>query len=89
MSKRKPKYNKRLNEAILSVVENQIRDGEPPETRQTYERLVEAGYTDKETRDLIGCVVSSEIFDILEEKKPYDHNRFVSALKRLPIMPWE
>ena len=85
----KPKHNKRLNEAILSVVENQIRDGDPPETRQTFERLLEAGYTDKEARDLIGCVVSSEIFDILKDHKPYDHNRYVAALHRLPTLPWE
>ena len=89
MVKGKPKYNKRLNSAILEVVENQIRDGDPPETQQTYARLISAGYSDKEARDLIGCVVSSEIFDILKNQKPYDRNRFVAALKRLQALPWE
>ena len=89
MVKGKPKYNKRLNSAVLEVVENQIRDGDPPETQQTYARLISAGFSDKETRDLIGCVVSSEIFDILKNQKPYDRNRFVAALKRLPALPWE
>lgn len=89
MAKNKPEYNKQLKAAILGVVENQIRDGNPPETQQTYERLIADGYSDKETRNLIGCVVSSEIFDILKKQKPYDHNRFVAALKRLPTLPWE
>ncbi|MEN8241311.1 MAG: hypothetical protein ABFS17_05280 [Chloroflexota bacterium] len=89
MAKGKSKYNKELNAAILQVVENQIRDDEPQETRQTYERLKASEYSEKEARDLIGCVVSSEIFDMLKDKKPYDHNRFIAALKRLPTLPWE
>ena len=69
MAKNKPEYNKQLKAVILGVVENQIRDGNPPETQQTYERLIADGYSDKETRNLIGCVVSSEIFNILKKQK--------------------
>ena len=43
-----PKFDKVVNEAILEVVEKQIRSGKPPETRQTYERLVKSGYSDEE-----------------------------------------
>ena len=89
MTRNKPKYNKRLNTAILEVVDNQIREGDPPETKQTYDRLIASGYSEKETRDLIGCVVSSEIFDILKNQQPYDQDRFIAALKRLPTLPWE
>jgi len=89
MAKGKPRYNKILNAAILEIVENQLRDGNSPETRQTYERLIKAGYSDKEARDLIGCAVSSEIFDVLKNHQPYDHDRYVAALKKLPTLPWE
>lgn len=89
MAKGKPKYNRVLNAAVLKIVENQIRDGNPPETRKTYERLTKAGYSDKETRDLIGCVVSSEIFHVMKNQRPYDNDRYVAALKRLPTLPWE
>jgi len=30
--------------AVLEVVENQLRDGTPPETKQTFERLMADGY---------------------------------------------
>jgi hypothetical protein len=89
MARRKLKGSKVLNAAILEVVENQLLEGNPPETQQTYDRLIKAGYSDKETRDLIGCVVSSEIFEVLKKKEPYDRDRFISALKRLPTLPWE
>ena len=89
MAKGKPKFNKRLNAAIPEVVRYELRDGIPPETRQTYERLIKAGKTDKETRVLIGCVVSSEIFEVLKDEQPYDRDRYVAALERLPALPWE
>ena len=78
-----------LNAAILEVVDNQLRDGNLPEAQQTYDRLMKAGHTDKESRELIGCVVSSEIFDMLKKRKPYDRDRYIAALKRLPTLPWE
>ena len=78
-----------LNAAILEVVDNQLRDGNLPEAQQTYDRLMKAGHTDKESRELIGSVVSSEIFDMLKKRKPYDRDRYIAALKRLPTLPWE
>src|SRR6266567_3979216 len=41
-------FNPHLKAAILEVVENQIRASDPPETRQTFERLLAAGYSRKE-----------------------------------------
>jgi len=81
--------NKILNAVILEIVENQLHDGDPPETRQTYERLIKAGYSDKDARNLIGCVVCTEIFEALKNHQPYDLERYVAALKRLPTLPWE
>ena len=89
MAKGKPKFNKRLNAAIPEVVKYELRDGIPPETRQAYERLMNAGYSDQETRGLIGSVVVSEIFKVLRNEQPYDRDRYVSALERLPTLPWE
>ncbi|PYT06695.1 MAG: hypothetical protein DMF60_08835 [Acidobacteria bacterium] len=81
------KANKRLNKAILEVVENQLRDLDPPETKETFDRLIEQGYSKKQARTLIGFVVASEIFDILKYMKPYNHERYVDALRRLPELP--
>ncbi|MEZ4713955.1 MAG: hypothetical protein R3A44_42615 [Caldilineaceae bacterium] len=81
--------NKRVNAIILQVVANQIDEENPPATKQTYERLIAEGFSDKEARDLLGCVVVSEIFDVMKQNKPFNEKRFVQALARLPTLPWD
>ncbi|ODS31297.1 MAG: hypothetical protein SCARUB_03590 [Candidatus Scalindua rubra] len=81
--------NPYLKAAILEVVNNQIRDNNPPETSQTYKRLINEGHSEKEAKRLIGCVVSSEIFDIMKKNEEFNHTRFVNLLNKLPKMPWE
>lgn len=81
--------NTRLTAAILSVVDNQLLENEPPETRTTYERLVAKGYSDEEARKLIGATLSAEMYEMLKEQKEYDQERYTEALRKLPDMPWE
>ena len=78
-----------VSAAMYEVVDNQLRDGEPPETKQTLERLLAEGHSRAEARRLIAAVVSSEIFEVLKHKRPYDQARYVAALARLPKMPWD
>jgi len=47
-------FNPHLKAAILEGVENKIRNGDPPETRQTLERLLAAGYLCKQAIEMIG-----------------------------------
>lgn len=74
---------------MYEVVDNQLRDGEPPETRQTLDRLMAEGHSQAEARQLIAAVVSSEIFEVLKHKRPYDRAGYVAALQRLPKLPWD
>ena len=76
--------NPHLKSAILEVVENQLRENNPPETRQTFDRLVSEGHSEEEAKKLIGCVVTSEIFDVLKKQEPFNPQRFVKALNKLP-----
>ena len=80
--------NPSLRAAIMEVVENQLRNNDPPQTRQTFRRLIEAGYSEEEAKRLIGCVVSAEIFDVLKKTEPFNLERFVKALNKLPEVPW-
>ena len=84
-----PATNPALGAAIMEVVDNQLRDGTPPETRQTFDRLLADGHTEEEARRLIACAVTSEIFDVLKNRQPYDEARYITALHRLPTLPWE
>ena len=76
-----------LGELILEVVDNQIRDLDPPATKSTFDRLVQEGHSRNEARRLIGCVVATEIFEVLKVKQPFDQKRFEEALHKLPELP--
>jgi hypothetical protein len=81
--------NPHLRRAILEVVHNQLRDGTPPETAATLERLVREGHAREQAIELIGAVVASEIYGVLKEGRAYDRARYVAALRSLPHLPWE
>src|SRR5689334_12950185 len=76
-------YNPYLKATILEVVENQLRENNPPETRQTFERLLAAGYSRQRAVEMIGAALVEEIWTILHEKKQFDHARFVGLLEKL------
>jgi hypothetical protein len=78
-----------LRSTIFEVINNQIREGTPPETKETYDRLLSEGYSEEEVMKYIGAVVSSEIFAVLKEGRPYDKDSYVAALKALPRLPWD
>ena len=83
------KSNPVLKKTILSVVDNQLRANNPPETKQTYENLLKRGYSKNEAKRLIGCVVAAETFDILKKEEPFNQERFAANLNRLPEIPGE
>lgn len=76
--------NPRLNAAIYEIVENQLKNNDPPETWATFNRLIAEGHSEQEAKRLIACAVVSEVFDILKKEEPFDHDRFVKALDNLP-----
>jgi len=81
--------NKELREEIFSIIENQIRDNDPPETKTTYQRLRELGYDDFQTRQFIGQCVAVEIFEVIKYGRPYNNDRYVKNLKKLPEEPFD
>jgi len=81
------KTNPHLKATILEVVDNQLRANDPPETRSTLDRLIAEGYSETAAKELIGCVVTSEIYDVMKNKEEFDRQRFVDALNKLPQLP--
>jgi len=84
-----PKADPVLNAAIMKVVDNQLRGNDPPQSGQTFKRLMAAGHSEQEAKRLIACVVAAEIFDVLKQQQPFNLERFVKALDNLPALPWE
>jgi len=81
------KENKFIKSAILEVVDNQLEANDPPETAMTLKRLMSEGYSEDESKKLIGCVVLSELFDVLKKQEPFNPARFAKALTALPTLP--
>jgi hypothetical protein len=79
---------KQMRKIFLVIIDNQIRDNNPPETKQTLDRLISEGISEKEGKDMIGGVVISEIFDVLKSKKEFNEERYIAALNKLPEQPW-
>jgi Domain of unknown function (DUF1841) len=83
------KSNKIIREQVLLVVENQLRDNNPPATRQTYNRLLQSGISDADARIYIGQCVSVELFHIMKDQKPFNEKRYIKNLHNLPKEPFE
>jgi len=82
------KANPVLSQAITEVLDNQLQSNDPPETKQTYERLLGEGIKKAEARRLIGAVIAGEIYNVMKSQKPFDRERFVRRLHGLPDTSW-
>ena len=76
-------------EAIVEVVENQIKDNKPSETKETLERLIKNGETREDAIRYIASVLSIEIFGAIKHQEPYNNKRYLENLKALPNLPDE
>jgi hypothetical protein len=76
-------------EAIVQVVENQITENNPPETKETLDRLMKNGETRENATRYIASILSIEIFGALKHQEPYNNKRYLKNLKALPELPDE
>ncbi len=84
MKKKGPKHNPILKAVYLEAVETQLRGNNPPETRQTFDRLRAEGFSEKDAKLLIGSAIAAETYGIMKSGTPFNRQRFVRNLKRLP-----
>jgi predicted Ser/Thr protein kinase len=75
--------NPQLRAAILEVVDTQLENNDPPQTRATLERLVARGYSREGARELIGQAVVDEIAAVMASHKPYNAACYLAALDKL------
>jgi len=81
--------NKILKEQIFEIIKNQLRDNDPPETKNTYDRLIKSGFDDFQTRQMIGQCLAVELFDVMKFGKPYNNERYIKNLRALPKEPFD
>ena len=68
--------NLRLKKLIFEVVDNQLRENNPPVTKESYDKLIDAGYSAREAKEKIGAIV-------MKENQPYDEKRYTQALRNM------
>jgi hypothetical protein len=74
---------------LVEVVENQIQDNDPPETRITLNRLMSLGESRENAMRYIASVLSVEVFETLKNQTPFDKERYLTNLKNLPELPFD
>jgi len=85
--KHQQKVNPRLRASFLQIVDNQLRANDPPETRETFNRLVAQGISEEDAKAYIAQAVCVETYDILKHKRPFNLQRYVKNLQLLPKQP--
>jgi len=76
-------YNPRLKALLLEVVDNQLRDNDPPAATAAYKRLCKAGYTQQQAKEKIASVVIGHIYDMMKEQKTMDIAQYEADLRNL------
>jgi len=76
-----------LSGAVIKIIEHQMKKNQPKETKITFNRLVESGITPMNAKKYIGQCVAVEIQDILTNQVPFNEQRYVENLKKLPQEP--
>ena len=72
---------------IHQMVENQVADHDPPQTAETLEAMVQAGYDRHDGVHAIGALITGEIFQILKNNRPFDTADYIEALRELAQTP--
>ena len=74
-----------LNEdnSFLDLLDNQLREGFPPEARETYDLLLAQNYPPEYARLLIGNLLARDIHSSLKTKGMWEMYTYVAALQQL------
>jgi len=75
--------NPYLKQHLIDAVENQLRDNNPPVTRETFERLQADGYTTQQAKEKIAAVLIESIYNVLKTNTPHNDAEYEKRLRAL------
>jgi uncharacterized protein Yka (UPF0111/DUF47 family) len=73
-----------VRDAMLDTVLTQIDRGDPPEARETYDRLIDGGASNSQALQLMAAALREEMGRMLTESTPFDNERYAELLKNIP-----
>jgi len=77
-----------LHSSIHMVVENQLAEN-IESTKEAYNRLLRQGLNRHEAIHAIGAVVTEDIYDMLKNKKTFNHEKYKNRLRKLTAKKWK
>ena len=72
-----------VRDAVMDTVLNQIDTGDPPEARQTYDRLIDGGASNSQALQLMAAVLRVEMNEMLSKSVPFDNARYAAGLAKI------
>ena len=76
--------DKTVRDVMLDTVLSQIDSGDPPEARDTYDRLIDGGASNSQALHAMAKVLREEMNRMLTDSTPFDNARYAAALKKIP-----
>jgi hypothetical protein len=76
--------DKTVRDAMLDTVLNQINSNDPPEARETYDRLIDGGASNSQALQLMAAALRVEMNRMLTESTPFDNARYSALLAKIP-----
>ncbi len=76
--------DKTVVDAMLDTVLNQINTNDPPEARETYDRLIDAGASNNQALQLMAAALRVEMARMLADATPFDNARYSALLVKIP-----
>jgi uncharacterized protein DUF1841 len=73
-----------LHITLHQVVASQLLADDPPETWRTVQRLAGLGYDWHNVMHMIATVVSDDLYQMMNERRPFDPGGYTRRLSQLP-----
>jgi uncharacterized protein HemY len=75
--------DKTVRDAMLDTVLNQIDTNDPPEARETYDRLIDEGASNSQALRLMSDALRVEMSRMLAEATPFENERYAALLAKV------
>lgn len=70
--------------ALIDAAKTQVKENNPPEAKQAYLRLLGEGILEEDVYIYLAQALASEMFIMMKEGKPYNKERYIKRLAKLP-----
>lgn len=76
-----------VRQQLFEVIENQLRDNDPPYVQAVLNKLVLVGIERSEAVEMMAYILSLEIHKTLSQGSAFDLNNYEKMLRALPDLP--